>query len=390
MLGIFGLKGDSVADQAVGLKPPALAMGGMSQQAIGPAIADIVQQYSTQQGFGPAGLASLDLSHGFVAGPCRLSHSSSPMKYGQPAPAPPLTQGPFLGTIAAMKILVVIPHYFGGDKEGGDNTAINRSMRPNARHERTHALTRVLASLQTAFGPHCFGLNHSKGRARRVKQDHQIDVIIVTLPDAHLLSELPASVKSGFRHATANCDPLRLGFVAHRILGEEGEKYDYSVYLEDDVAIHDPLFFRKRRAFDTQFGPEALLQPQRYEVGGRNLLRKLYVDWAVTLKKTVTFQNIADRPRISFDFGGDLYEMKRTSYPSSGCFILSDEQRRLWRQSPSFLDGDESYFSPLDSAATLSVMKTFRIYKPCLDHSWFFEVEHVSPRWISLLEPNQA
>jgi hypothetical protein len=82
--------------------------------------------------------------------------------------------------------------------------------------------------------------------------------------------------------------------------------------------------------------------------------------------------------------------MKRTSYPSSGCFILSDEQRRLWRQSPSFLDGDESYFSPLDSAATLSVMKTFRIYKPCLDHSWFFEVEHVSPRWISLLEPNQA
>lgn len=287
-----------------------------------------------------------------------------------------------------MKILVVIPHYFGGDKVGGDNAAVNRSMRPNARQERATALARVLASLQTAFGPHAFGLNHSKGRARRVKAAHEIAVVILTLPDAHLLDHLPPALRHSFQHATVQCDPLRLGFVAHRLLGDEGAKFDYSVYLEDDVAIHDPLFFHKRRAFDAQFGPEALLQPQRYEIGGRRQLRKLYVDWAVNLRKTEAYQNIADRPRLSLDFGGDTYEMKRTSYPSSGCFILNAEQRRLWREGPYFLDGDESYFSPLDSAATLSVMKTFRIYKPCLDHSWFFEVEHVSPRWIGLLEPN--
>jgi len=285
-----------------------------------------------------------------------------------------------------MNILVVIPHYFGGDK-GGDNNAVNRSMRPNARRERAHALSRVLSSLQTAFGVHCFGLNHSKSMARRLKPAQRLDIVILTRPTEHLLDELPASMRPLFRHATTNCDPLRLGFAAHRILGEEGAKYDYSVYLEDDVAIHDPLFFRKRRAFDAVNDPLALLQPQRYEVGGRTLLRKLYVDWVVGLKRTAAYQNIADRPRISFDFGGDLYEMKRTSYPSSGCFVLNAEQRRLWRDGPYFLDGDESYFSPLDSAATLSVMKTFRIYKPCLDHSWFFEVEHVSPRWISLLEP---
>lgn len=285
-----------------------------------------------------------------------------------------------------MNILVVIPHYFGGDREGGDNGAVNRSMRPNARRERAIALGRVLSSLQTAFGPHCFGLNHSKARARRVKAAHRLDVIIVTRGDDHLLGELPASLRASFRHAVSNCDPLRLGFVAHRILGEEGGKYDYSVYLEDDVAIHDPLFFRKRRAFDAVNDPLALLQPQRYEVGGRALQRKLYVDWAVGLARTAPYQDIADRPRVSFEFGGDVYEMKRSSYPSSGCFILSNAQQRIWRDGPYFLDGDESYFSPLDSAATLSVMKTFRMYKPCLDHSWFFEVEHVSPRWISLLE----
>jgi hypothetical protein len=286
-----------------------------------------------------------------------------------------------------MKILVAIPHYFGGDKQSGDKNAINRSMRPQARQERVMALARVLSGLQTAFGFHAFGLNHCKGRARRLKPAHQLDVVVVTRPDCHLLGELPLPLRPTIRHAQADCDPLRLGFIAHRILAEQGEAYDYCVYLEDDVAIHDPLFFAKRRAFDAKFGPMALLQPQRYEIGGQQLQRKLYVDWALTYRRTKAYQNIADKPRLSLEFGGDVYDLKRTSYPSSGCFVLNAEQRRIWRESPAFLDGDESYFSPLDSAATLSVMKTFRIYKPSLDHSWFFEVEHVSPRWISLLEP---
>jgi hypothetical protein len=41
-----------------------------------------------------------------------------------------------------------------------------------------------------------------------------------------------------------------------------------------------------------------------------------------------------------------------------------------------------SYLSPLDSAVTLSVMKTFRIYKPVLDQAGFLEVLHASPRSI--------
>jgi len=53
-----------------------------------------------------------------------------------------------------------------------------------------------------------------------------------------------------------------------------------------------------------------------------------------------------------------------------------------WVDGPYFLDGDTSYMSPLDSAVTLSVMKTFRVYKPVLDQAWFLEVLHASPRWI--------
>jgi hypothetical protein len=73
---------------------------------------------------------------------------------------------------------------------------------------------------------------------------------------------------------------------------------------------------------------------------------------------------------------------ERASYPSAGCFFLNDEQLSILVDSPHFLDGDVSYLSPLDSAVTLSVMKTFRIYKPALDQAWFLEVLHASPRWI--------
>ena len=37
----------------------------------------------------------------------------------------------------------------------------------------------------------------------------------------------------------------------------------------------------------------------------------------------------------------------------------------------------------LISAATLSIMKTFRVYKPVLEQAWFLEVLHASPRWIA-------
>jgi hypothetical protein len=73
---------------------------------------------------------------------------------------------------------------------------------------------------------------------------------------------------------------------------------------------------------------------------------------------------------------------ERTPYPSAGCFFLNAQQLAIWADGPHFLDGDVSYLSPLDSAVTLSVMKTFRIYKTVLDHAWFLEVLHASPRWI--------
>ncbi len=45
----------------------------------------------------------------------------------------------------------------------------------------------------------------------------------------------------------------------HKLLRDARGQYDYYGYVEDDIAILDPLFFRKRLLFDAAFGPEALL-----------------------------------------------------------------------------------------------------------------------------------
>jgi hypothetical protein len=124
--------------------------------------------------------------------------------------------------------------------------------------------------------------------------------------------------------------------------------------------------------------PEALLQPNRYEARPDGAVQKLYVDYHLTPARTAGYQNLADRPRLELPFLDGTVAFERSAYPSAGCFFLNADQLAIWAQSPAFLDGDVSYLSPLDSAATLSIMKTFRIYKPVLDQASFLKVLHAS------------
>ncbi len=278
-----------------------------------------------------------------------------------------------------MRLLVVIPHYF----KGHDANATNRSHRADAREERLRALIGTLASLHQAFGSGIYGLDHFQRVAWQAAPTvgHVLDVVICTTGDAHLLGAL-APLQSLFRHHATSAEPLMLGFECHKLLRETRGRYDYYCYVEDDIFITDPLFFRKRRLFDRLFGPAALLQPNRYELRPDGPVQKLYVDYHMRPGVTAGYQNVAEEPRLHLPFIDDTIVLERTTYPSAGCFFLSAEQLALWIESPAFLDGDVSYLSPLDSAVTLSIMKTFRIYKPALDQASFLEVLHASPRWI--------
>jgi hypothetical protein len=282
-----------------------------------------------------------------------------------------------------MRLLIAIPHYF----REISSRAHNRSHQPQARGERAGALVATVSALHQTFGSRLYGLDHQNAAAWQVAPlvRHDIDVVICTTGDDHLLSEL-SWLKPLVQHHATSVDPLMLGFECHRVLRDATGHYDYYGYVEDDIAITDPMFFRKRRLFDQFFGPTALLQPNRYEARPDGYVHKLYVDYHLNPALTAPYQNVTDRERIYMPFVDETLVFERTSYPSAGCFFLNTEQLDLWTRGTHFLDGDLSFLSPLDSAAILSVMKQFRIYKPTLDQAAFLEVRHMSPRWINAVE----
>ena len=281
-----------------------------------------------------------------------------------------------------MKLLFVIPHYF-KPKPGN---VMNNSLRASARGDRTAALAQTIASLHRLYGRMVCGLDHSRNVAFQAAppQRHELDIIVCTIGDDHLLNELPLS-PTLYRQAKITYDPEMLGFAAHQVMGVVKDRYDYYCYLEDDIGMVDPLFFVKRRLFDAAFGPEALLQPNRFETSNEVCAFKTYVDYALHELRTAAYQNLADQPQLSMPFLGEDIRFERSSYPAAGSFFLSAAQFDRWRATAAFNDQDTSFIGPLDSAATLSIMKTFRVYKPALDQGWFLEVEHLSPRWTATI-----
>lgn len=277
-----------------------------------------------------------------------------------------------------MRIFVAMPHFFREDPAN----ATNKSASVGGRAERFHALVSAVTSLHQSFGPAVYGLDHGRRIAwqARTPEPPVVDLVICTTGAAHLLGDL-ALLQPLFRHHAAAVDPTMLGFECHRLMRAARGDYDYYCYVEDDIVLRDPLFFRKRVLFDRRFEPQALLQPNRFELSPIGPLYKLYVDYRMAERVTAPYQTIAEQPCLRLPFAEEMVEFERTSYPSSGCFFLNAEQLDLWVAGAAFLDGDLSYLGPLDSAATLSIMKIFRVYKPVLDHAWFLEVLHASPRW---------
>lgn len=287
-----------------------------------------------------------------------------------------------------MRIYITIPHFF----REVSAEAVNNSERIGSGPERLRALRATVSSLHQNFGKGICGLDHQHITMHPAapRGSCVLDVVICTTGKHHLLDGRPL-LKPLFQHHSTSAEPPMLGFECHRLLREAQGKYDYYGYVEDDIVVRDPLFFSKRRLFDRLFGPDALLQPNRCELSITGPIYKMYVDYRLDRIVTAAYQNIDEQPTLAMLYGDETIRFERPSYPSAGCFFLNAEQLDRWVKSRNFLDGDTSYFgSPLDSAATLSIMKTFRIYKAVLGNAWFLEVVHASTRWIPKVSPTLA
>jgi hypothetical protein len=178
---------------------------------------------------------------------------------------------------------------------------------------------------------------------------------------------------------------MLLGFECHAALREGIGRYDLFAYLEDDLICRDPWFFAKLTWFGGHLGDQVLLQPNRYEVCSLGFVPKAYVDGDIARNLTSKYQNLEQLPELSSSFLGTSIRFHRPPNPHSGCFFLNARQMAHWAAQRYFLDRDTGFIGPLESAATLGIMRTFRVYKPALENANFLEIEHYGTGFISQL-----
>ena len=276
-----------------------------------------------------------------------------------------------------MKLLVAIPHYF--------------KPKPNSRHsstdgtrreQRAQAIKDVILCYRGLFG------GSSKLNINTIKlepylgPDIEVHIVVVVQGEDHLL-DLEFCKQHQVSVASVKlADPRLLGFAVQSLLAENRSHFDYFVFCEDDLRMHDPLFFSKLEWFNASFGWQRLLMPNRVEWNAQIPTVKTYIDGDLLPKHVQHYLDaLPDEAFLKATAFLQPIRFERTRNPHAGFFALSSEQMHYWTQQPHFGDGDLSFFTPLESSATLGVMKTFPIYKSAGRDAGFLELEHLDDRY---------
>lgn len=282
------------------------------------------------------------------------------------------------------RILVTIPHYASPQGDPRYGSAHQGSER------RLAALTNCVMALHQVLGERQGVLELAERRLGPANYEAraQVDVVICTAGDAHLLDRAPFKPALYTHEATHIDNPLYLGFECHRVLRDRFGDYDWYAYMEDDLVIHDPMFIAKLSWFQQQCGFARLLLPNRFETSDRrDDLHKLYIDGDLSPQTVAGFLPNGPGPDFTMELMGIPIRITRARNPHSGCFFLSSQQMRHWMDQPYFLDRREDFFGPLESAATLGPLLTFQIFKPHVSCASFLEIQHMGDAFLSKVGP---
>lgn len=279
-----------------------------------------------------------------------------------------------------MKLLFTIPHYFDPAAAGGHGSLAGRA------EPRLTALSSCLAAIYHLFGNEQKIIDIAQRLAlpANLGQAHEIDVVICTVGDRHLLAELPVPI-SLYWHRNCQCAPPLLGFECQQVLADARGRYDYYCYLEDDLVLTDPWFFAKLAWFTREAGDECLLQAQRFEMLTGGVARKVYIDGDLRLRVTARFRDQPALPDIEREVLGVPVRFRGALNPHAGCYFLTAAQLERWTAQPWFLDRDSSFIGPLESAATLGILRTFNVYKAVPEHASFLEIRHFGASFLAMV-----
>lgn len=249
---------------------------------------------------------------------------------------------------------------------------------------RVAAVTTCIASLHQAFDGKQ-GLLDGQARVAHPANDAQpveVSVVVCTTGAFHLLPQLKG-IAHLFTHRSCERQPKYLGLECRAALRDGIGKFDWFCYLEDDLMLTDPLFFHKLAWFRGVAGPDAVLQPNRYEVAVGQPLHKVYIDGNMAdASQSPRFQDISDRPVVEGEALGQRYVFKRVNNPHSGTFFVDAGQMERFARQSDFLAEENGFAGPLESCATLGIMRHFRVYKPARVNAGFLEVRHLNNRYL--------
>jgi len=277
-----------------------------------------------------------------------------------------------------MRALIVLVHYF-SPEANPRHTSVDESRRDN----RTRAIETVIEGYRGLFGP-ASKLRFSDKTLDVGPASVDLDIRVLTVPGCSLVSPEFRRRHGVNETLCSPSNPRHLGFFAYRVFAKLAADYDWFVFSEDDLLVRDPLLFDKLAWFNASFGDRRVLSPNRLEWNPKAAFLKTYIDGDISGR---TFKRLTDplqdedvltaRPlhsEISF---------QRARNPHSGFFAITKAQLAHWMAQPHWLDEDVSFVSPLESAATLGLTKTFSVYKP-LNPAAFLEVEHLDDRFSKL------
>jgi len=277
-----------------------------------------------------------------------------------------------------MRVLFALAHYFKPKpgafygSEGADPA------------RRAAAVATTIISLHQMFDRRQ-GLLDGQARVAHPANDQppvDVSVIACTAGDAHLVPQLQ-SIKHLFTHRSCDRDPKFLGLECRAALGDGVGQYDWFCYLEDDLMLTDPLFFDKLKWFRSIAGDDAVLQPNRFEVAVGQPMHKLYIDGNMAdATQSPKFQNIADRTVVEGEAFGRSYVFKRINNTHSGTFFLDAPQMAHFVKQADFQAEESGFAGPVESCATLGIMRHFRVYKPARVNAGFLEVRHLNNRYL--------
>ena len=286
-----------------------------------------------------------------------------------------------------MRFLFAIPHYFASDGIGHHG-----STGPDSR-PRQAALAGCIGALHGLLaGP---AVEADWGERRFLPANaprHHVDVVVVTTAGRHTLEglRLPPNL---YQHREVDSAPLELGHAARAFLADRLGSYDWYGFLEDDLRLHDPWFFTKLSWFIAQASEDHVLLPNRFEMSVAGPARKVYADGAINRRQSGHWSNDRGPDTIGGRVLWRTIAFRRALNPHAGCWFLTRHQMERFVAAPHFMDKDASFIGPLESAATLALMRTFSIYKPALDCADFLEIEHQDDRFMRVaagLSPNRA